>query len=774
MNQQTWIGRPMPRREDQRFLTGTGCYTDDIARPGMVHGLVLRSPHPHALVAGIDTAAARSAPGVLAVLTAADIAGEIAMPIPSHSATPPFDVGRRNGGPAAEAPQHPLATDRVRYLGEPVAFVVAETEAQARDAAERIAVDYEVLPAVTDYAAAMAPGAPLLWENLDSNLSFTWEGGDAAATERAFAEAAHVTRLRLENNRVVVAFMEPRSALAEMDAASGRLTLHAGCQSAHGIKAGLCAVLGLQPEDLRVVAPDTGGGFGARGAVYPEFALTLLAARRLGRPVKWTEGRDEAFLSDTQSRDHVIEAELALDEEGRFTGLRTAIDWRHGAYLVPRSIWVMVAYLPPTMGGAYRIPCAHTRLRGIFTNTTPMAALRGIGRVEANYIVESLIDAAARETGRDRLALRRLNLVGPEAMPWRAAGGNLITSGDFPAGLDRATALADWAGFARRREESAARGLLRGIGLGVYVENDGGAPGEFAEVAAGSDGTVTLFVGTQDFGMGHATMYAQVLADQLGLAPEAVTTVFGDTDRVARGAGAHGSRSARIGGGATVLGARAMVERGKALAADLLEASAGDVEYAAGRFAIAGTDRAASLAEVARFAEGRGDRLAGDADFLTTSEVHSNGCHVCEVEIDPASGTVRIARYSVVADVGRIINPLIVTGQIHGGAAQGIGQALMERIVYDAESGQTLSGSFMDYALPRADDLPLFAVEFNEVVESDNPLGVKGAGESATTGAPAAVMNAVRDALAGAGVRHLDMPATPERVWQALQTVAPQ
>lgn len=769
MNEQSWIGRPMARREDQRFLTGKGCFTDDIARPGMAHGLVLRSPHPHALVRGIDTAAARTAPGVLLVLTAADIADEVVGPIPSHSATPPFDVGRRNGGPAADAPQHPLATDRVRYLGEPVAFVVAQTLAQARDAAERIAVDYAVLPAVTEIDAAMATEAPCLWEHLDSNLSFTWEGGDAAATERAFAEAAHVTRLRLENNRVVVAFMEPRSALAEPEAGSGRMVLHTGCQSAHGLQAGICGVLGLRPEELRVTVPDTGGGFGARSAVYPEFVLVVLAARRLERPVKWTAGRDEAFLSDTQSRDHVMQAELALDGEGRFTGLRVAIDWRHGAYLVPRSIWVMVAYLPPTLGGPYRIPTAHAHLRGIFTNTSPMAALRGIGRVEANYLMESLVDAAARETGRDRLALRRLNLVGPEAMPWRAAGGNLITSGDFPANLARATALADWEGFARRREESAARGLLRGIGLGLYVENDGGAPGEFAEVAANGDDTVTLFVGTQDFGMGHATMYAQVLADELGLAPDAVDVVFGDTDRVGRGAGAHGSRSARIGGGATVLGARAMIEHGKALAGDLLEAAAGDIAYAAGRFAIAGTDRGASLAQVARFAEDRGERLAGQADFLTKAEVHSNGCHVCEVEIDPADGRVRIDRYAVVADVGRIINPLIVAGQIHGGAAQGIGQALLERIVYDAESGQTLTGSFMDYGLPRADDLSGFAVAFNEVVEGDNPLGVKGAGESATTGAPAAVMNAVRDALAGTGAGHLDMPATPERVWRVLR-----
>ena len=769
MTDAPWVGLPMARREDPRFLTGAGCFTDDIAPAGMAHGLVLRSPHPHARIAGIDTAAAKAAPGVLAVFAAADIADEVTGPIASLSAQPPFDVGRRNGGPAADAPQPVLAVDRVRYLGEPVAFVVAETHEQARDAAELIAVDYELLRPVTDPDDALAADAPRLWEALDSNLSFTWEGGDAAPVERAFAEAHHVTSLRLENNRVVIAFMEPRSAVAEVEAETGRLTLHVGCQSAHSIQAGLCGLLGLRPEELRVLAPDTGGGFGARGGVYPEFVLTVLAARRLNRPVKWTAGRDESFLSDTQSRDHVMHGELALDAEGRFTALRAAIDWRHGAYLIPRSIWVMVAYLPPTLGGVYRIPLAHTTMRGILTNTTPMGALRGIGRVEANYLVESLVDQAARELDIDRLELRRRNVVGPADLPWRAAGGNRITSGEFAANLERAAGQADWSGFEARRRQSAARGLLRGIGLGMYVENDGGVPNEFAEVVAGSDDTVTLYVGTQDFGMGHATMYAQVIADELGLAPESVRVVFGDTDRVRRGAGAHGSRSARIGGGASVLGARAMVEHGKALAADLLEAAASDIEFAGGRFAIAGTDRTASLTEVARFAEERGDRLAGDADFLTEAEAHSNGCHVCEVTVDPADGRVIIERYSVVADVGRIINPLIVNGQIHGGAAQGIGQALLERIVYDAESGQTLSGSFMDYCLPRADDLPEFAVAFNEVLEADNPLGVKGAGESATTGAPAAVMNAVRDALAQAGAGHLDMPATPERVWQALQ-----
>lgn len=766
---QSWVGRPMPRREDRRFLAGTGCFTNDIGRDGQAHAVVLRAPHAHARIDAIDATAARAAPGVHLVLTAADIRDELTGPIPSLTDTPPFDVGRRGDGPPADGSQFPLAGARVRYLGEPVAFVVADSLAEAHDAAALVEVDYGELPAVMELDQALADGAASLWDDAPDNVSFVWTGGDAAATGAAFADAAHVTRLSLVNNRVVIAFMEPRAAVAEVDPASGRLTLHAGCQGGHGLQAGLAALLGLEPDRLHVVVPDTGGGFGARGSVYPEFVLALIAARRLGRPVKWTAERTEAFLSDTQARDHVMRAELALDADGRFLGLRAAIDWRHGAYLPGRSTWVIAAYLPPTLGGPYRVPCGDFSIRGVFTNTTPLAAYRGIGRVEANYLMESLIDAAARETGRDPVELRRLNLVSEDELPWTTAGGNVITSGTFAANLERALVLADRDRFDARRQADAILGRLRGIGVGLYVENDGGVPTDYAEIVAGADGRVTANVGTQDFGMGHATMYAQVLADQLGLEPEQIEVVFGDTDRVRRGAGAHGSRTARIGSGAAVHGARTMLDKGKELAAELLEAAVGDIEYAEGQFRIAGTDRSAGLAEVAAFAADRDDRLAGEADFLTQAEAHATGAHVCEVSIDPADGTVRVENHVIVADVGCAINPLIVHGQMHGGAAQGIGQALLERVVYDADSGQTLSGSFMDYTLPRADDLPALTVELNEVRETDNPLGVKGAGENATTGAPAALMNAVRAALATAGVDHFDMPATPERVWRALR-----
>lgn len=772
-----WIGARVQRVEDQRFLTGRGNYGDDIRLPGQAVAAVLRSPYPHARILGINAEAARAAGGVLLVLTGADVAAEGIAPIPSLSAVPPYDLGKLDGGPAADGSQPVLATDRVRYLGEPVAFVVAETLDQARDAIALIEVDYEPLPAVMTYDDAVRPDAATLWDDLASNESFTWEGGDAAAVDRAFASAAHVTKLDLVNNRVVVAFMEPRGAVAEVEAGTGRLVLHAGCQSAHGVKGVLAGMLGLPADGLRVVVPDMGGGFGARAPVYPEFALLLVAARRLGRPVGWTADRGEAFLTDAQARDHLLRGELALDADGNFTALRLVAEWRHGGYLSSRNIYVMIRFLPPSLGGVYRIPCAHTRIEGAFTNTTPLASYRGVGRVETNYLVESLIDAAALELGVDRIDLRRRNMVTAADLPWTAAGGNRITTGNFESHLERALTAADWPGFAARRGADAGRGLLRGFGIGMYVENDGGVPTEFAEIGVdGGEGdagaTVTLRVGTQDFGMGHATMYAQVVADELGVPFEAVRIVFGDTDAVLRGAGAHGSRSARIGGGAAVTSARAVVERGRAPAAELLQAGSGEIEFRDGRFRVAGTDRSVSLFEVARFTAGRGEPLAASADFATTEEAHASGCHVCEICVDPDTGHVRIESYVVIADVGRIINPLIVEGQIHGGAAQGIGQALLERIVYDPESGQTLTGSFMDYTVPRADDLPSMTIAFDEVVEADNPLGVKGAGESATSGAPAAVMNAIRDALAQAGVQRFDMPATPERVWRALRDAA--
>jgi carbon-monoxide dehydrogenase large subunit len=769
MSDPTGVGAPLKRKEDPRFLTGASRFTDDIALSGQLHGVVVRSPHAHARILTVDLAAARAASGVRLVLTATDLAGDVARPIPSFSRTPPFDIRGPDGSMPPEAEQFPLARETVRYAGEPIAFVVAETLAQAEDAAELVRIDYEPRAAAIAIREALGPAAPLVWGDRPSNVSFEWEGGDGRAVEAAFARAAHIARVEVINNRIAPVFMEPRSAAAEFDVASSRFTLHVGCQGAHGLRAVLADVMGIPPARLRVIVPDTGGGFGARGGVYPEYPLLLVAARRLGRPVKWTAERREAFLSDYQARDHVLRGELALDGDGQFTAMRVRVDWRHGAYLTTRNVWVMAHYLPPTLGGPYRIPCGHVALRGVFSHTTPLAAFRGIGRIEANYLTESLIEAAARETGIDRIELRRRNLVTSGAFPWTTPGGAVLTGGAFSENLERALELADWRGFPGRRAASRDRGALRGFGLAMYVENDGSTPTEYAEIRATPDGRVIVSAGTQDFGMGHATVFSQVAAEILGVPFDSVDVVFGDTDRVVRGAGSHGSRSARVGGGAVVLGARKLVEDGRPVAARMLEAAAADVVYAGGRFTVAGTDRGVGLFEVAAFAEGAGGRLAAEADFATAGDVHANGCHACEVTVDPDDGTVRVERHVIVADVGRAINPLIVHGQMHGGAAQGIGQALLEHVVFEAGSGQPLAGSFMDYAIPRADDLPLLTVELNELVEPDNPLGVKGAGENATTGAPAAVMNAVRDALHGVGAGGVDMPSTREQVWSALR-----
>jgi len=763
------IGAPVLRKEDERFLLGEACFSDDIQPEGASIAVVLRSSVAHAEIRAIDADLARVAPGVKLILLAEDLEMHGVQPIPSFSTIAPFDIGRIDGTDGADLSQYPLARDRVRYAGEPVAFIVADTAENAQNAAELIDIDYVDLPAIMDIEDALAPVAEQLWPDAPGNVTFDWETGDAAASEAVFAAASHVSRLRLENNRVVIAFMEPRAAVAEWDQEKECYTLRVGCQSAHGMRGGLAAVLGVDEAKVRVVVSDTGGGFGARGAVYPEFVVALLASRLLCRAVKWTENRSEAFLADTQSRDHVFQGELALDMDGRFLALRVRGDWRHGAYLGSRSVWVMTHYLSQILGGPYRMPAGHLMLRGVASNTTPMGALRGIGRLEANYVLERLIDQAAVEIGADPLVLRRKNLIGSEDMPWRMIGGAIITSGAFADNLDRALMIADPRGIGARRARASTEGRLHGFGVALYTENNGSTPTEFAEIAVDGAGKVTAMVGTQDFGMGHSTMYSQILSERLGVAFEDVSVLYGDTGRVRRGVGSFGSRSARLGGSAAVLGAEKVISRGRKIASDLLEAPSMDIEFSDGRFTIAGTDRSVALSEVAARAETMGDPLSEEADFDAEGEVVSNGVHVCELTIDPALGTVRLENYVIVADVGRIVNPIIVAGQMHGGAAQGIGQALQERIAYDAESGQTLTGSFMDYDVPKADDLPTFQIAFNEVFEAENPLGVKGAGECATTGAPAAVMNAVADALRRAGAKPIDMPATPERLWRALR-----
>jgi len=765
-----WIGRRVARKEDHRLLTGRGRYTDDLVEPGTARAVMVRSPHPHARILGVDATAARAMDGVLCVLTGRDVAGHIG-PIPTLARIPPFARLNRDGSPMPDPCQPALATTKVRYAGEPVAVVVAETGTQALDAAEAVVVEYEPLPAVTTYEQARAPETPV-WDDNPRNITFDREQGDHEATDAAFAAAAHVVEVTLANNRVTPLFLEPRSAVASHDAGSDSWTLTLGCQTAHGMRGNLASMLDIDPDRLHVIVPDTGGGFGARGTPYPEFALLLAAAQRTGRTVHWAATRSESFLTDAQSRDHLLHGALAIDAQGRFTAIRVLIEWRHGAYVSPRGFTTMTDYLIPTIGGSYRIPTGYIEMRGHPSNTTPQAAYRGIGRVESNYLAESLVDAAAGATGIDRIELRRRNLVTPHEMPWTAPGGFVYLGGDLRANLDRAVEAIDMAGFATRRAESATRGRLRGIAATPYVENDGGAPADFAKVEAHPDGTVTVFAGTQNFGMGHETVYAQIAADRLGLDFDAVRFVDGDTARVKEGWGSHGSRSMRIGGTACVMGADAMIERGRALAGEMLEAAAGDIGYDAGVFAVEGTNRSVTLAEVAQHAAECGETLSGERRFTTERGSLGNGAAACEVEIDPETGVVSILRHVIVCDTGRTINPTLAEGQLHGGAAQGLGQAVLEQVVYDPDTGQPLTGSLMDYAIPRADDLPAFEVVMTEIAETDNPLGVKGVGEGPTTGAPPALMGAVRDALSVLGTTAIDMPVTPEKVWRAIRAAS--
>jgi carbon-monoxide dehydrogenase large subunit len=718
----------------------------------------------------IDASAARAAPGVLAVYTGEHMAaagyGELQCRLPL----------KNHDGSALFAPPRPvLARGRVRYVGEPVALVVAKSAAAARDAAERIELAIEPLPAVTDVEAALATDAPRLFEE-HANLCLDWRFGDHAAVERAFAAAAHVTRLRLVNNRVVVAALEPRAALAAYDAASGRFELHVGCQGVFGLRRALAEdLLKIEPGRLRVLCDDVGGSFGMKSAPYPEYVGLLHAARALGRPVKWCDLRSESFLSDHQGRATVMEGELALDDEGNFLAVRVRATGDMGAYLTPFGPAMPSVNMQKNLPSLYRTPVIAIETRCGFTNTVPVGPYRGAGRPEANYCMERLIDAAARETGRDPAALRRRNLIPPSAIPYDAASGLRYDSGDFPAVLEAGLRRADWAGFAERRRASAARGRLRGRGLACYLEVTAPANPEMGGIRFEADGRVTIVTGTLDYGQGHAAAFAQVLVDRLGLPFELIDLVQGDSDQLQAGGGTGGSRSIMASGKALVEASAQVIENGRALAGHVLEAALADIGFAAGRFRIAGTDREIGLLELA----GKVGAAALPTDLPQSLDValvaegppsaFPNGCHVAEVEVDPETGAVELQSYVAVDDFGTLVNPMLAEGQVHGGVAQGIGQALLEQAVYDA-GGQLLTGSLMDYALPRADGVPPIEVGFHPVPATTNPLGVKGCGEAGVTGALPAVMNAVLDALAERGVTRLDMPATPARVWAALRT----
>jgi len=771
------VGQSARRLEDPHLLRGLGRYSDDVTLPRQAYGVVVRSPHAHARIRAIDVAAAARAPGVLAVLTGADLAADGLGNLPTDG-----NRKRRDGSPAFKTPRPALARERVRHVGDPVAFVVAETAAQAVDAAERVAVEYEPLPAIASTAEAARPGAPTVWDEVPDNAAFVWEAGKRDAVAAAFEGAAHVTRLPFVVTRVAAAPLEPRGAVGEFDRRTGRYALHTGIQAPHGLRTLLAEQVFKVPQShLRVVTGEVGGSFGMKSGVYPEHVLVLWAARRLGRPVKWTSDRREGFVTDEHGRDNVSTAELALDASGTFLGLRVAITLNIGAYLTPRSAG------PGTnnvggLAGVYTTPAIHVQTTGVFTHTTPTGPYRGAGRPEATYAIERVIDLAAAELGLDPIELRSRNLIPASAMPFKTGLVFTYDCGDFRRGLDMALAMADYKSFPDRRAQARRLGKLRGIGIANPIEVAGGpytsVNPDTAQVRVNADGSVTVFTGSTSMGQGNETAFAQIVSERLGVPPARIRVQWGDSDALGAGRGNGGSGAVSVGGSAVLRATDKVIERGRRIAAAQLEAAPEDVVFRDGSFVVTGTDRGVAFNAVARAAYqpkppgGLEPGFSETAAFTPPAVTFPNGCHICEVEIDEATGAVSLERYWVVDDVGKMVNPMLVKGQIHGGIAQGVGQALFEALTYDG-AGQLLTGSFMDYPMPRAGDLPSFDVDSFEVPTQVNPLGAKGVGEAGTVGAMAALLNAVNDALAPLGIRHLDMPVTPERVWRAMRDARP-
>jgi aerobic carbon-monoxide dehydrogenase large subunit len=761
------IGRSLRRLEDERFLTGRGRYVDDIAVPGELHGLVLRSQHGHALIEGIDTTAARAMPGVRGIFTAADLDadGIGILPCIAQVATV---------APMIVPPRRALARDRVRHVGDPVAFVVADTVQRTRDAAERVSVTYRPLPAVVGARAALETRAPLLWDDAPGNLSYRFERGDKPAVDAAFAAAAHIVEIELVNNRLVPAPIEPRAAIGTYDAAADCFELLLTGQGVHSLRRQLAeAVFNMPPGHITVRAPDVGGGFGVKNFLYPEWVLVLWAARRLGRPVKWVAERGEEFVSSAQGRDNHTRARLALDREGRFLALDVDTVANLGAYLSTNGPGSSTNSPASAMGGVYEIPAVFMTVRGVFTNTLPIDAYRGAGKPEANYLIERLVDRAAGQLALDPVELRRRNLV--SHFPHRSGLGVTIDCGRFAANLEDMAQRVIKDGFAARRQAAAERGRLRGLGIACFLETSRGTPGERAEIRVEPDGHIALVLGTQSNGQGHETSFVQIAADLLGLPIDVFRFVQGDTSTVKSGNGHGGARSMHMGGTALYLAAQMVLSKAHAIAVHLLQADASEVSFNAGRFTVGGSERGIdllALAEAARDPANLPDGMIPglDADAYNNSDVFTfpNGCHAAEIEIDPETGAVRLERYLAIDDYGRLINPMLTIGQVQGGVAQGIGQALLEHTVYEAQSGQLLSGSFQDYALPRADDLPPLDITLAELPTAVNRLGVKGAGQAGCMAAPQTIINAILDALAPLGVEHVDMPATPERIWRAI------
>lgn len=773
------IGEAVPRKEDMRLLTGQGTFSDDVALDGQAYAVMVRSPHAHARIVSIDKRDALSVPGVLAVYTGADVLAEGLNPIPHNTApSSPPDIAliNRDGSEHVNTDHNVLPADKARFVGEAVAMVVADSLASAMAGAEALPVAYEVLPAVTDTAEASQPGAPLVWGHLESNICIDADVGDKAATDAAFAAAAHVVQFETWVGRVTGVPMEPRAAVGAYDPDADRYFVHAGSGGTVRQKREIAGVLGVEFDQVRVVAHDVGGNFGTRNSFYPEFALVAWAAKKLARPVKWTCERSEAFLSDHQGRDLVVQAELALDAEGNFLGLRGGNVSNVGAHtlsFVPLTKGVEI------MNGVYKIPACHFRARATLSNTPPTNPYRSAGRPEVMFVMERLVDLAARQCGFDPVELRQRNMIPPDAMPYANGLGMTYDSGAYRQVLDRVIEIGDRAGFAARRAEARARRKHRGFGIAAYMETSTGAPRERTEMTVRPDGTVDVVIGTLSSGQGHETSFAQLVTEWLGVPFEAVNLITGDTDIVEVGGGSHSGRSMRLAGIIMGKASDDIIAKGRTIAAHVLEAAEADISFTDGAFTVTGTDRSVGLFDVAAAAledtslpEDAQGPLGAICDEIIKVPAYPFGAHVCEVEVDIETGAIDLVSYTGIDDVGRAINPLILHGQAHGAIVQGLGQAMLELCNYEPRSGQVRSGSFMDYALPRADDMPSFVTEISEVPSPTNPLGIRAGGEGGTTPALAVLVNAVVDALAEYGVRHVEMPVTPEKVWRALETAS--
>ncbi|HKS19699.1 MAG TPA: xanthine dehydrogenase family protein molybdopterin-binding subunit [Bradyrhizobium sp.] len=763
------LGQPVRRKEDDTLVRGKGKYTDDFNLPGQAYAWIVRSSHAHGIIKGIDTRAAQALPGVLGIWTGADLAKANYNPF-----TCSLPLKNRDGSPLLPTNRFALTSDKVRFVGDPIAFVVAETLAQARDAAEIVEVNIEPLPAVTDAEEAAKPGSPQLYDHISNNVALDYRYGDSAKIEAAFASAAHVTKLDIVNNRVAVVPMEPRAALAQFDGKTGRYTLQVPTQGVSNAKVTLAKILNVPNDKVRVLTANVGGSFGMKNLSYPEYTCILHAAKALGRPVKWTNDRSTSFVSDSQGRSQLIHAELALDAEGNFLAVRLSGYGNLGAYIAEVAPGPLSLNTGKNLASVYRTPLLGVDIKTVLTNVPPMGAYRGAGRPEANYYMERLIDRAADEMGVNRLALRKRNFIKPAQLPFAAASGVTYDSGDFQGVFSKALEISDHANFARRKKESRKAGKLRGIAVGSYLEVTAPPRGELGKITFEPDGTVKLTTGTLDYGQGHATPFAQVLSALLGVPFEKVRLEQNDSDLVRFGSGTVGSRSITATGLAITEASAMVIAKGKQAAACLMEAAEGDIEFAVGRFTVAGTDRSIGIMELAELMrdgnipEGAPTSLDVDHATQETPSTFPNGCHVAEVEIDPETGVIRIVRYTGVSDFGTIINPMIVEGQLHGGVAQAIGQALMEDVRYDA-GGQPITGSLMDYALPRAEDIPSMAVGDHPSPAKSNPLGTKGCGEAGCAGGLVCIVNAVLDALSEYDIKQIDMPLTPERVWRAIQ-----